>query len=151
MSTRNIERSANPLRLIFSSADRLTASLSESSFDVNLENYIDRFDMKRPVYAALETMVVENTATASDVICLVWENSTNDTWSTNRILNQCIGTARTGMSDMGRLTRDTLGTPINRGVLIGGVWTFLFTDVRGFPVLEADLADGYLFTLVLWQ
>lgn len=151
ISTRNIERSANPLRMVFSSADRTTTTYSESSFDVRLESYIDRFDMTRPVYAAVETMVLENVTPSVDVACLVWLNSTNDVWSSNRILSQCIATARSGVSDQGRLTRDTLGTPINRGVLAGGVWSFMFTDVEGVEIPDTDLSAGYLFTLVLWQ
>jgi hypothetical protein len=151
ISTRNIERSANPLRMIFSSVDRTTVAYHESSFNVDIGNFIDRFDMTRPVYAAVESLVLENVTPSADVVCLVWVNSTNDTWSSNRILNQCIGMARSGVSDMGRLTRDTLGTPLNRGVLVGGMWTFMFTDVEGNAVLDADLNQGYLFTLVLWQ
>jgi hypothetical protein len=85
------------------------------------------------------------------VTCLVWTNATNDTWSSNRILNQCIAVSRSAVSDQGRLTRDTLGTPINRGVLVGGVWTFVFCDISGNAVDDADLSPGYLFTLVLWQ
>lgn len=152
ISTRNIQRAANPLRLLFSSDDRINAENIVSQFNVNLEGYVDRFDTTRPIYVAVETFVLENEVPSRDVACLVWYNcSTNDIWSSNPILQQCIGVTRNGISAQGRVTRDTLGTPVNPGVLIGGTWTFAFADVKGDLLIEADLSPGYLFTLVLWQ
>jgi hypothetical protein len=151
LSTRNIERSANPLRLLFSSDDRTSTGFNVSTFDVSLENYVDRFDMTRPIYVAVETFVIENNTPSKDVSCLVWSNCTNDVWSSHPILMQCIAVTRNGISSGGRVTRDTLGTPINRGVLVGGAWTFMITDVNGDLMLDTDLNAGYLFTLVLWQ
>jgi hypothetical protein len=158
LASKQIKKCHNSLRMTFSGADRSLNSLlwSQPSFDVSLENYIDRFDMTRPVFVALETFALERgTTPLTRLTLLCFDTLPASDWVTNPVLGNCLGTvllSQYSAVSTPRVTSDSTGIVVPTSMLTGGgLWSFSIRVPTGALKGEADLSLGYVFTLVLYQ
>jgi hypothetical protein len=113
-------------------------------------NYLDRFDQNRPVYVALESYADETNAAIQECIHLCFDSAFGSSWSCNASLATSLGVAfQRTLSRV--ITSDTIGIPLSRGVLGGGTWEFSIRDITGAIIPDAELVNGYSFTLILYQ
>lgn len=151
LATKHIKHLNNSLRLTFGSLTRVTGSrINFPSYDVPMMDYIGRFDPARPVFCAVESIVGENIAAMLEVFHLCFDSAYGSGWSSAPGLSSSMGCTYKQVFTQ-PVTSDTVGLPLNGGLLLGGVWQFSFRDIFGdfLPIDQLEL--GYSFTLVLFQ
>lgn len=151
LSSKQIQYHNNCLRMTFVSDTRDAGStLSQPVFQVPMMDYINRFDPARPVFCALESVASENNLAIYEVIHVCFDSLMGVAWSSTPDLANSIGVAFK-QNMFKNITSDTVGTPINNGVLRGGTWQFSIRDVFGDLTANSELDLSYTFTIILYQ
>lgn len=151
LSSKQIQYHHNCLRMTFGSSTRdAGSSLSQPTFQVPMMDYINRFDPARPVFCALESVASENNLAVYEVIHVCFDSLMGVAWSSAPNLANSIGVAYK-QTMFKTVTSDTVGTPVNKGVLGGGTWRFSIRDVFGELTADSELNLSYTFTIVLYQ